>query len=140
MTSLHNKSEFRIFFNRIFQPPLDFLQKNLYCNSMSHLLAAGTLPGGQTLQAPANVPTGGIDLLSKVLKNGLNIFIIAAIVLCLFSIAWAGFQWASSSGDKERVAHARLRMTWAIVGLVVVFATFFILNLIAYFFNVPLWK
>lgn len=76
-------------------------------------------------------------MLKKVLNNGLNIFMIVALVLCLFSIAWSGFQWASSSGDKEKVARARGRMTWAIVGLVIVFSTFLILNLIGYFFSVP---
>jgi len=95
-----------------------------------------TLPGGQTVNAPASVPTGGIDFLGAVLRNGLTYFMIAAIILCLISMVWSGVQWTSSSGDKSKIAAARGRITWSIVGLVIVLSVFFILNIISYFFGV----
>jgi hypothetical protein len=96
------------------------------------------LPGGQTVNAPAGVPTGGLDFFGGVLRNGLVYFIIAAIILSLISMTWSGVQWASSGGDKAKVAAARGRITWTIIGLVIVLSVFFILSLISYFFNVNL--
>lgn len=102
-----------------------------------------TLPGvgdqpGITINAPGKIPTGGADRLATAISGGITIFIIVAIVLCLISIVRAGIQWTSSSGDKTKVASARARLTWSIVGLVVVLLAFMIVNILGSFFNVKL--
>jgi hypothetical protein len=107
-------------------------------SSLFGILLSMTLPGGQKVEPPAGVPKGGLDFLGGVLRNGLTYFLIFAIVLCLISITWSGVQWASASGDKEKISRARGRITWSIVGLVIVSLTFFILSLVGYFFNVDL--
>lgn len=104
---------------------------------MDKLLAL-TLPGGQSIEAPKNVPQGGVDYLGKVLSNGLGLFMTVAVVLVLFFLVWAGIQWAGSNGDKNKLASARARITWAIIGLVVVMLTFFILSAIGGLFGVKL--
>jgi hypothetical protein len=104
-----------------------------------------TLPGAEgqpstQINAPKSIPQGGTDTLSTAVSGGITIFIIIAIVLCLISIVRAGIQWASSSGDKAKVASARARITWSVIGLVVVLSAFLIVNILGAFFNVNLTK
>lgn len=104
-----------------------------------------TVPGangqpGTQIQAPKSIPTGGSDRLSTAISGGITIFMIIAIVLCLFSIIWAGVQWTTAAGDKAKVAAARARITWSIVGLVVVLTAFLIVNILGNFFGVKLLK
>jgi hypothetical protein len=123
---------------------LAFLFKKKYGISMLEFLAL-TLPGadgqqGVQINAPKSIPTGGTDRLSTAISGGLTIFLIIAIVLCLISIVRAGIQWTASSGDKTKVASARARLTWSIVGLIVVLCAFLIVNILGAFFSVNLMK
>ncbi len=97
-----------------------------------------TLPGGQTISAPPGIPTGGIGTVSKVFRNSFIIMIIICVALALIFIVVAGIQWILSGGDKTKLQAARAKLTWAIIGLVVAFAAFFIVSLIGYFFKVNL--
>lgn len=111
---------------------------------MTELLAL-QLPGadgnpGVTIEPPKSIPQGGTDVLGPAIANGITIFIIIAIVLCLISIVRAGIQWTASSGDKAKVASARSRLTWSVIGLIVVLSAFFIVNVLGSFFNVNLTK
>lgn len=65
--------------------------------------------------------------------------IIFAIAATLILIVWSGVQWASSGGDKGKLEAARRRLTWAIVGLIIVLLAFFIVGIFGYFFNVPIF-
>jgi hypothetical protein len=108
-------------------------------------LLALTIPGsngqpGIQINAPKSIPSGGAGRLSTAISGGITLMIIAAIILCLISIVWAGIQWTSSSGDKAKVASARARLTWSIVGLIVVLMAFLIVSILGSFFNVNLTK
>lgn len=103
-----------------------------------------TIPGangqpGVQIDGPKSIPSGGTDTLTTAISGGLSILIIIAIVLCLISIVRAGIQWASSSGDKSKVASARARLTWSIVGLIIVLLAFMIVNILGSFFKVNLF-
>lgn len=104
---------------------------------MSYL--ALTLPGGQTITPPNGIKTGGIDVLQKILGNAMTIMIILAVFLSLIYLVWGGVQWTASGGDKSKVAAARAKLTWAIVGLLVALGAFLIVNIFGYFFNVKLF-
>ncbi|MGI8420545.1 MAG: hypothetical protein ACR2LN_07955 [Candidatus Levyibacteriota bacterium] len=94
-----------------------------------------TLPNGQTVQAPSSVPTGGLSKVSQVIGAAVTIMIIITAILCLFVIVWAGIQWTTSGGDKQKVTAARARITYAIIGLIVALASFFFVNVLANFFG-----
>lgn len=66
-----------------------------------------------------------------------TIFIIGVVVALLYLI-WGGFKWITSGGDKGGVQAAREHIVAAIVGLVVIFLAYFIVNLVLSFFGVPL--
>lgn len=62
-------------------------------------------------------------------------FILAQLIIIAFYIAgfltfyyliWGSFQYILSSGNKEQLQKARARITWALVGLIVIFLSYFI--------------
>lgn len=61
-------------------------------------------------------------------------FVIAVVVALAFLI-WGGIQWIISGGDKGKVEGARGTIVAALVGLVLVFLSYFILNILLEFFT-----
>ena len=82
---------------------------------------------------------GGINALCNLSLDKLigplitTIFIIAMVAALLY-LVWGGFKWLTSGGDKAAVQAAREHIVAAIVGLVLVFASFLIINIIMNFF------
>jgi len=97
------------------------------------------LPGGQTITAPGGIPQGGLSVTSKVIGNAITIMIIVTVVLTLIFLVVGGIQWAQSGGDKQKVAGARARITYSIIGLIIALVSFFIVNVIGGIFNVKLF-
>lgn len=97
-----------------------------------------TLPGGQSVNPPAGLPTGGLTTVSHAIGSTLTIMLIIAVILTLIYLVLGGISWISSGGDKSKVASARSRITFAIIGLIVALAAFLIINLVGAIFKVPL--
>ncbi len=60
--------------------------------------------------------------------------IIIAIVLALVFLVWGGIKWILSGGDKSKVEGARGTIIAAIVGLLIIFISWFVINLITQIF------
>ena len=104
---------------------------------MLHLALA--LPDGQSVNCPSSVPCGGLnDKLLPIIHNALILMLVIATILVLLFIIWAGVQWTSSGGDKAKIAAARAKLTWAIIGLIIALSSFFIVTIFGYFFKVNL--
>lgn len=97
-----------------------------------------TLPGGETVNPPAGLPQGGLNTTSSAIGNAVTIMLILVVILALIFFIWGGIMWVTSGGDKQKVTAARSRLTYAIVGLVIAFLAFFIVNVIGYVFKVNL--
>jgi hypothetical protein len=93
-----------------------------------------TLPGGFSVHPPSNIPTGGTAELNTIIGVGYNLALVGAILACLFVLIWGGFNWLTSEGDKQRVANARNRIVFAVIGLVVIFFAALIINVLMSFF------
>jgi len=91
-------------------------------------------------QIPEHLYNPPPDYISKYISNALTIFLTAGVIAALITIIWAGIQWTTSSGDKQKVAQAKGRLTWGIIGLVIIMLSFFIINVLGYFFGVDLLK
>ena len=65
------------------------------------------------------------------------LIIIAAIVF-FFMLLIGGIRWITSGGDKAQTEAARNQVTSALVGLVIVFAAWAILQLIEAFFGISI--
>lgn len=60
--------------------------------------------------------------------------IVVAILVALFFLIWGGIKWVISGGDKAKVDAARQTIVAAVVGLIIVFLAWFIMNLITQVF------
>ncbi len=95
-------------------------------------LSIGTTP----IQAPDSIPTGGLETSYSIGSSILTIVFILVALLALAYLIWGGIKWVLSGGDKAKVDAARKTIIYAIVGLIFIFMSFFIVNFITTFFNV----
>ena len=68
-----------------------------------------------------------------------NIVLAAMIIsglMVFFYLIWGGVQYITSGGDKEQAESARNRITYALIGLVIVIGSYAITKLIEAFFGV----
>jgi Type IV secretion system pilin len=94
--------------------------------------------GNQTITPPKSIPNGGLSTVATVVGNAITIMLIITVVLSLIYLMLGGIVWINSGGDKSKVAAARARITYAIIGLVVALVAFLIINIIGFIFNVDL--
>lgn len=73
-------------------------------------------------QGEAGVAT--LSCVWVVLQNVINAALVLSAVVAVFLIIYSGFQYVTSSGDKEKVDAARKRLTYAIIGLVFIIFSF----------------
>ena len=94
------------------------------------------LPGTYKVDPVAGMPTGGVGALESIISKGITILFIVAIILTLFFLIWGGISWITSAGDKTKIEGARKRLTYAVIGLVVVLLAFMIINIVGSLFGV----
>ena len=70
--------------------------------------------------------TFGGNLVSGII----NILFVVAILVALIYLIWGGIKWIMSGGDKAALQGAREHVIAAIVGLIVVFLSYFLVNFI----------
>jgi hypothetical protein len=95
---------------------------------------AFSLPGG-TVDSPKQIeinsiggmPDGGVNL-TNVVQNLLGLIFVFAGILALLFVIWGGISWITSGGEKEKIEEARKKIIYALIGLIVIFASFFIVN------------
>lgn len=75
-----------------------------------------------------------------VVGSAITILFVLATVLALGFLVYGGIKWIMSGGDKAGVEAARGTIVAAIVGLVIVFLSYFILNIVLGFFDLTLSK
>lgn len=68
--------------------------------------------------------------LQKVISNGINFIFVVAAMLALVFLIIGGVKWLTSQGEKEGVNKARETIVAAIVGLVIIFLSYLIINFI----------
>lgn len=94
------------------------------------------LPG-----AIANIPgLTGAAKLSSFLSTGIILLFLFGGTAFVFMIVFAAIRWITSGGDKEAVASARKRITWAIVGLILLSLAFLIIGLIGSITGISLFQ
>lgn len=71
----------------------------------------------------------------SILGQLLTLIFVVSIIAALFYLVWGGFKWLTSGGDKTAVGAAREHIVAAIIGLVVIFLAYFILNILVMFFT-----
>ena len=90
-------------------------------------------------------PTGEFSALGDLTIGGIVagfirlILVIAALVF-FFILVIGGIRWIASGGDKAQTETARNQITAALVGLVIVFADWAIVQLINTFFGIDIFS
>jgi len=74
------------------------------------------------------------DIISTVIKL---ILIVAAVIAFIFLVA-GGIKWITSGGDKEGTQAAQKTLTAALIGLLIVFAAWAIMQLLSRFFGIEI--
>ncbi len=81
------------------------------------------------LNPPGNIGITNISP-NQLIRFGLYAVFVIAVILALIYLLWGAINWIMSGGDKEKVGAARSKIIAAIVGLILVVLSFFILNLV----------
>jgi len=90
------------------------------------------LPDSGEIQAGGNLTMAG--LIASLINGAI---LISALAVLLYLIL-GGFQWLTSGGDKGKTESARNKITSALIGLLIVIASWAIFNLILQFFGINL--
>ena len=83
--------------------------------------------------------TGGI-IIGTLLRNVFSAMIIAGAIILVIMIIWSGIAMISGSGDKDRIQNAQKRLTYSIVGFVILICVFAIANFVGGFFGLGFFK
>ena len=73
--------------------------------------------------------------LSSLLNNAIPIILPIAGLILLAYLIWGGFEFLTSLGDPKKAASAKNKITYAIIGFFVIFAAYWIVQLIAFIFK-----
>lgn len=100
-------------------------------------------PNGEPIevQAPKGIPSlDSSDSLGKIIGWGIDILLVVVVLLSFAFIIWGALNWITSEGDKTKVESARKTIIFAVVGLVVSFLAFFVINIAGSLFGINLLK
>lgn len=109
-----------------------------------------SIPGFGNIDSglPKGVPTGGLfkEEGGKVVAGtginaiwvGIELLLVGAVLLSLFFIIRGGINMMTSGGDKEKFQRGRERVRYAIIGLIVIFLSFLLVNILGTLFGINL--
>ncbi|MDD5415436.1 MAG: hypothetical protein PHE48_00345 [Candidatus Daviesbacteria bacterium] len=88
-----------------------------------------TLPGtGNIIDSPVQ---DRFPDLGSVLSGLLNITFYIAVFITFYFFIWGAFAYIVAQGKKEDLAKARNRITWSLIGLIIIFLSYFIARFVA---------
>lgn len=92
--------------------------------------------------APESVEKLGIGSfgISKFLSMLINFIFAISTVILIFMLVISAMQWMLSGGNKDTVAAAQKRLTWAIVGMVILALAFAVANVVGVFTGFSFFK
>lgn len=79
--------------------------------------------------------TLGTGNIGSIVNAVITLMFVVAVLVALAFLIWGGIKWITSGGDKAGVEAARNQIVAALVGLVIVFLSYFLLNFLMRFFG-----
>ncbi len=84
-----------------------------------------SLPGfSDAIDSPTKQAKPQFQDLGSLLSGGYSILLLIVAFLMVYWLSWGIFQYIFAGGEKEKLAHAKKRITWAIVGFIIVVLAF----------------
>ncbi len=99
---------------------------------MKKLLAEDINSVFGTIKPPAEMaPLGSGEAgINTLLSNIIGLFFAAGALAFIIMFVWGAVQMILSGGDKEAISKARARITWSIVGVILLSLSYFIFQLL----------
>jgi len=90
-------------------------------------LLLGVTPGvnsvfGSPIKPPGPVFDNPVAGLGKLVVTTVSTFVLFALLAGLVYLLWGAVQWVTSAGEQEKLEKARLQMTHAVLGIILVVA------------------
>lgn len=98
---------------------------------MNHIAQINLNPGGTF----SNL--GSIQF-ETLISSAIMVILVVAALAFLFMLILGGIRYITSGGDKGATESARGQITAALIGLVIVFAAWAIINLVTVFFGIDI--
>ncbi len=114
----------------------DLRKPFIFASTTAVMGAAATLPAFAGNSNYVGIcPTGSFagvcnPNISTLLGSVINVVFVIAILIALFFLIYGGIRWIISQGNKEKVNGARDMLIAALIGLIVVFLSYFLLGLV----------
>jgi len=104
-----------------------FMFSSVVCVAQSTNQTAGGTNTTVSLTNPLGTPGPDIPtLIGKIINAALGI--VGSIALVMF--IYGGFTWMTAAGNAEQVAKGKNIIVWAAIGLVVIFASYSLVNFV----------
>lgn len=87
-------------------------------------------------QTDIEAPTFFFEDIGKLINSALNFVMLLGALLVFMYLIWGGIEWITSGGDKGKTESARNKITAAVIGLIVLAASWAILGLVLSFLGV----
>ncbi|MBU1000629.1 hypothetical protein KKE78_04520 [Patescibacteria group bacterium] len=94
-------------------------------------LIAATIPGLQDIYSENTSRLPQFIKLNDVLSGLLNIVFYIAVFITFYFLVWGAFAYIIAQGKKEDLAKARERITWSLIGLIIILLSFAIIKFVA---------
>lgn len=108
----------------------------LIAGALSTLFLATSVFAGQNVvvcSGPEPFNTLCQKNLGNVVAGFVNLAFIVALLIALVYLIYGGVKWMISGGDKSAVEEARNHVVASLVGLVIIFIAYFVINFLAQF-------
>ncbi len=106
---------------------------------MSNNLLAGGPNNGITNPVLGSLgDLSGVDFLKQAIPALIGYGFIAGVIIFFFMILMGSIKWISSAGDKGALESARGTITNAIIGIIILFSIFAVLDLLHIFFGITI--
>lgn len=108
---------------------------------MINNLIAGAPGGPSEITNPVLKEVGqksGLSFFQGFIPGLIGLAFLAGAIIFFFVLILGAIQWITGGGDKQALESARGKITSAIVGILILFSVFAILNLIEIFFNITI--
>lgn len=92
--------------------------------------------GNQPNVTPIEGPLVGINTPADIINKIIPILISAASIILFIMLVLGGFQFLTSGGNAEKVKLARGKLTYALVGFVLLIISYIIVKLISQIFGI----
>ena len=101
--------------------------------ALSGVLSTVSMAMAEVNIEPIDTGKGYATNFGTMFSSILNVVMLIAAILVFAYMIWGGVEWITSGGDKGKAESARNKLTAAIIGLVIVAASYAVVTLVVQF-------